>query len=119
MDVGPCQPVLQLYGSSTFHIAGRDEEAIYDGIGSGRIFPSKLYHRSRRATRRSVKLAFFFQKAPDNAIDPEDLLQICTCCCIAIPSVSTADPGGSKWINGSAEPPPLFLAAGGRLTINN
>ena len=63
------------YGASTFHIAGREEEAIYDGIGSCHIFPSMVYHRSGRAARRSVKVAFFFQKLPDHAIDTEDSSQ--------------------------------------------
>tara|TARA_B110000027_G_scaffold133302_1_gene161435 strand:- start:234 stop:1535 length:1302 start_codon:yes stop_codon:yes gene_type:complete len=94
------------YGSSTFHIAGREEEAIYDGIGSGHIFPSKVYHRSGRATRRSVKVAFFFQKSPDHAIDTEDSLRSVPA---AVPSVATADPEGDTVVkeekpDHSAEP---------------
>ena len=47
------------HGSAAMHVAGLDE-AVYDGIGSTHIFPTKVFHRSGNATRRSVKVAFFF-----------------------------------------------------------
>ena len=50
------------HGEASMHVAGM-EDATYHGIGSGHLFPGKLFHRSGAAPRRCVKLAMFFQFA--------------------------------------------------------
>ena len=59
-----------MHGEAEMHVAGKDV-AKYDGVGSAHLFPAKLFHRSGAATRRCVKVAFFF-KLTDPA-DAEDL----------------------------------------------
>ena len=49
-----------MYGAAEMHVAGK-AVAKYEGIGSAHLFPGKLFHRSGAATRRCVKVAFFFQ----------------------------------------------------------
>ena len=42
------------------HVAGSGN-ASYDGIGSARLFPSNVYHRSGTAPRRCIKVALFYE----------------------------------------------------------
>ena len=59
------------YGNSSMHVAGK-VEAVYDGIGSTQLFPSKVFHRSGPAPRRCVKVAIFFNKTELISLPDED-----------------------------------------------
>ena len=60
------------HGESDFHVAGK-ETAVYTGIGSAHLFPTKLFHRSGSATKRCVKVAIFLKRGEEvNISDDED-----------------------------------------------
>ena len=44
---------------ASMHVAGA-QSADYDGIGSARLFPSNVFHRSGTAPRRCIKVALFY-----------------------------------------------------------
>ena len=57
------------HGKAEMHVAGQ-QMAVYDGIGSTHIFPSMVFHRSGAASRRCIKVAYFFDL--EHPIDAED-----------------------------------------------
>lgn len=64
-DDGDVTVIINLsHGTSNMHVAGC-ALAEYDGIGSARMFPSKVFHRSGEAPRRCVKVALFFERKGD------------------------------------------------------
>lgn len=72
-DDGDVAAICNLsHGVAYMHVAG-SEQAKYDGIGSTHIFPTKVFHRSGDAPRRSIKVAFFFsvEKEVEKEIKPE------------------------------------------------
>ena len=57
---------------SSFHIAGKDEAETYSQPGDAFVLPSKAYHRSGEAERRTVKVAFFFKLTKKATVDLTD-----------------------------------------------
>ncbi|KAL3912289.1 MAG: hypothetical protein SGPRY_008385 [Prymnesium sp.] len=51
---------------STMQVAG-SEPFVYDGSGSGVIFPSEAHHRSGPASNRTLKITFFFGVSQSSA----------------------------------------------------
>ena len=49
---------------ASMHVAGA-KSADYDGIGSARLFPSNVFHRSGTAPRRCIKVALFYDVGAD------------------------------------------------------
>ena len=65
-------PIVNLSDTrSEMHVAGFGV-ATYDGIGSGHMFPAKVYHRSSGAPRRCIKVAIFFERATEIDVSSED-----------------------------------------------
>ena len=58
-------------GRTSFHVAGCFE-AVMDGPGSGHILPTKAYHRSGEATRRCIKMVYFFDVTDPIPVGDED-----------------------------------------------
>ena len=50
-------------GKTNLHVAGCTK-AEMDGPGSALLLPTKAYHRSGEASRRCIKLVFFFDIRP-------------------------------------------------------
>ena len=46
-------------GETSFHVAGFGK-AKMKGPGAGHLLPTKVFHRSGEASRRCIKLVFFF-----------------------------------------------------------
>jgi hypothetical protein len=64
-------------GETTFHVAGFSE-AVMNGPGSAHILPTQAYHRSGKATKRAIKLVFFFDaKPPVDPIDVDKKVDFC------------------------------------------
>ena len=70
-DDGEISAIVNLSDTrSEMHVAGFGV-ATYDGIGSGHIFPAKVYHRSSGAPRRCIKVAIFFERATEIDVSSE------------------------------------------------
>ena len=58
-------------GVTSFHVAGC-ATATMDGPGSGHIISTKAYHRSGEATRRCIKLVYFFDVTDPVSVGDDD-----------------------------------------------
>jgi hypothetical protein len=70
------------------------------GPGSAHILPTQAYHRSGKATRRAIKLVFFFDIKPAVDVDEEPEPQS------SGTGASTSQPGTSQ-DNVKPEPPDI------------